>query len=55
MPLGGAKDEHFSCFHSLCQWGLSYELEVPIEFVTGGVELLKAVLHGYVGGLIFMK
>ena len=23
MPLGGAKDEHFSCFHSSCQWGLS--------------------------------
>ena len=30
-------------------------LEVPLEFVTGGVELLKAVLHGYAGGLIFMK
>jgi len=26
-----------------------------LEFVTGGVELLKAVLHGYAGGLIFMK
>ena len=26
-----------------------------VEFVTGGVELLKAVLHGYAGGLIFMK
>ena len=23
MPLGGAKDEHVSCFHSSCQWGLS--------------------------------
>ena len=22
MPLSGAKDEHFSCFHSSCQWGL---------------------------------
>ena len=22
MPLGGAKDEHFSCFHSSCQLGL---------------------------------
>ena len=22
MPLGGAKDEHSSCFHSSCQWGL---------------------------------
>ena len=20
MPLDGAKDEHFSCFHSSCQW-----------------------------------
>ena len=26
-----------------------------VEFVTGGVELLKTVLHGYAGGLIFMK
>ena len=26
-----------------------------LEFVTGGVELLEAVLHGYAGGLIFMK
>ena len=26
-----------------------------LEFVTGGVELLKGVLHGYAGGLIFMK
>ena len=23
MPPGGAKDEHFSCFPSSCQWGLS--------------------------------
>ena len=23
MPQGGAKDEHFSCFHNSCQWGLS--------------------------------
>ena len=23
MPLGGAKAEHFSCFHSSCQLGLS--------------------------------
>ena len=22
MPLGGTKDEHFSCFHSSGQWGL---------------------------------
>ena len=22
MPVGGAKDERFSCFHSSCQWGL---------------------------------
>ena len=29
--------------------------QVLLEFVTGGVELLKAVLHGYAGGLIFMK
>ena len=29
--------------------------DINLEFVTGGVELLKAVLHGYAGGLIFMK
>ena len=23
MPLSGAKDEYFSCFHSSCQWGLN--------------------------------
>ena len=28
---------------------------VVLEFVTDGVELLKAILHGYAGGLIFMK
>ena len=111
MPLGGAKDEHFSCFHSSCQLGLwlgapiflahpcicskkvvdqfsmcelscgraafirnarhnnansliqkAYTAfyskstnEIELEFVTGGVELLEAVLHGYAGGLIFMK
>ena len=26
MPLGGAKDDHFSCFHSSCQLGLKQEL-----------------------------
>ena len=25
MLPGGAKDEHFSCFHSTCQWGLIKE------------------------------
>ena len=33
----------------------TYNKAVKLEFVTGGVELLKAVLHGYAGGLIFMK
>jgi hypothetical protein len=23
MPLGGARDEHFSCFNSSCQLGLN--------------------------------
>ena len=31
------------------------EFALTLEFVTGGVELLKAVLHGYANGLIFMK
>ena len=36
--------------------GLDCEIKGSgLEFVTGGVELLKAVLHGYAGGLIFMK
>ena len=26
-----------------------------VEFVTGGVELVRAILHGYAGGLILMK
>ena len=28
MPLGGAEDEHFSCFHSSCQLGLKYSFLV---------------------------
>ena len=28
---------------------------IGLEFVTGGVELLRTILHGYAGGLIFMK
>ena len=28
--------------------------EKKLEFVTGGVELLKSVLHGYARGLIFL-
>ena len=31
------------------------KFNIKLEFVTGGVELLKPVLHGYAGGLIFMK
>ena len=27
MPLSGAKDEHFSCFYSSCQLGLTQENE----------------------------
>ena len=30
-------------------------IDSRVEFVTGGVELLRAILHGYAGGLIFMK
>ena len=25
MPLGGDKNEHFTCFHSSCQWGLKQQ------------------------------
>ena len=35
--------------------GNMIHIGIRLEFVTGGVELLKAVLHGYAGGLIFMK
>ena len=26
MPIGVAKEEYFSCFHSSCLWGLSHHL-----------------------------
>ena len=38
-----------------CYDKIEKDLVPDLEFVTGGVELLKAVLHGYAGGLIFMK
>ena len=28
MPAGGTKDEHFSCSHSSCQWGLNKEINL---------------------------
>jgi hypothetical protein len=31
MPLGGAKDEHFSCFYSPYQWGLSSKNDDAIQ------------------------
>ena len=31
MPLGGAKDEHFSCFHSSCPLGLS---KLPVTLIS---------------------
>jgi hypothetical protein len=35
MPLGGAKDEHFSCFHSSCQLGLTvWESFMAIKKLT---------------------
>ena len=34
---------------------LSLEYAALLEFVTGGIELLRAILHGYAGGLIFIK
>jgi hypothetical protein len=36
-------------------WIILDQIGSNLEFVTGGVELLRAVLHGYAGGLIFMK
>ena len=33
-PLGGAKDEHISCFHGSCQWGLILNLAM-IDFGSG--------------------
>ena len=32
MPLGGAKDKHFSCFHGSCQWGLSMTPQLISSF-----------------------
>ena len=37
MPLGGAKDEHFSCFHRSCQLGL---IKNHLNFVQP-----KLILH----------
>ena len=36
MHLGGAKDQHFSYFHSSCQWGLRYTctLNRRLHFLT---------------------
>ena len=31
MPLGGAKDEHFSYFHSSCQLGLNQMVQVSCQ------------------------
>ena len=42
MPLGGSKDEHFSCFYSSCQLGLSLVLLV-IQLTIG---LTKILLGG---------
>ena len=45
--------QYFSYFQQI----LFYFLDVKplkLEFVTGGVELLKAVLHGYAGGLLLI-
>ena len=37
VPQVGTKDEHFSCFHSSCKWGLSlYRLNMfKLVFVSG--------------------
>ena len=38
MPQGGAKDEHFSCFHSSCQLGLMqdwvFRLELEVDCLS---------------------
>ena len=35
MPLGGAKDEHYSCFHSSCQWVLRLFSKCLVEPFLG--------------------
>ena len=47
--------DYLTSYIIICIFDLTYFREVGLEFVTGGVELLKAVLHGYAGGLICMK
>ena len=50
MPLGGAKDEHFSCFYSSCQWGLICDLTnyfpffLQLRVVTGQLFLPELVV-----------
>ena len=34
IPLYGDKDEHFSCFHSSCQWGLRMVMIFSLWLVT---------------------
>ena len=38
-----------------CDKCLTLSCDVSLEFVTCGVELLRAILHVYAGSLIFMK
>ena len=52
----GLENVSFWQFFDFARAGFRHLLyALSLEFVTGGVELLKAVLHGYAGGLIFMK
>ena len=44
MPLGGSKDEHFSCFHMSCQTGLSSIVE-GLHNTKSIVLLLMRIWH----------
>jgi len=56
-PFFGLLSLEFKYYYSSFCWPKNCLVKKGgyLEFVTGGVELLKAVLHGYAGGLIFMK
>ena len=55
----GLCQKYLTFLLGLCQFSVFHKRICKIQFligrITGGVELLKAVLHGYAGGLIFMK
>jgi len=48
LPLGGSKDEHFSCFPTSCQIGLrEATIEEEGPFKTKQVSFLFSAIQGF--------